>query len=403
MQDDSVVRILSLMLYKFTILVLKSLGRNKLRTGLTGVGVMVLVAIYAVVTNVTATVKKKAAAQGAQTRLIVSERWTMPSRIPLRYVDEVRKLPGVVNYTTWNLIAGFLDESRRRDKQAICMATEPSTLREMHNGLEDLSDEALEAFIARKDGVLVGPGLMKTNNWELGQKFTLLAARFPPVDIEFTIVGVLPVGDWSNAFFCRHDYYMEATGDREAVNCIWLEVAGEEVARQIAAKLSTDYENRQPSLKVETESAGVARFAARNQTMMSIIDGVVAILLIDMVIILSNSISISVRERRVEMAVLKVLGFQPLHIMLMIIGEAMFVGAIAGMLGTALMCTISQLTVDGIMPSFVATKFLLQFPVPWSAVAWGVLIGAGVGLTGSAIPASSARSVKVSDVFARIA
>jgi putative ABC transport system permease protein len=232
------------MLFKFTMLVLKSLGRNKLRTALTGVGVMVLVAIYAVVTNVTATVKKKAAAQGAQTRLIVSERWTMPSRIPLRYVDEIRKLPGVVNYTTWNLIAGFLDESRRRDKQAISMATEPSTLREMHNGLEDLSDEALEAFNERKDGVLVGPGLMKGNNWQVGQKFTLLAARFPPVDIEFTIVGVLPVGDWSNAFFCRHDYYMEATGDREAVNCIWLEVAGEETARQIAAKLSTDYENR---------------------------------------------------------------------------------------------------------------------------------------------------------------
>lgn len=391
------------MLFKFTILVLKSLGRNKVRTALTALGVMVLVAIYAVVTNVTATVKKKAAAQGAQTRLIVSERWTMPSRIPLRYVDEIRSLPGVVNYTTWNLVAGFLDESRRRDRQAVCMATEPTTLREMHNGLENLSDDDLQTFIDRKDGVLVGPGLMKTMNYEIGQRFTLLAARFPPVDIEFTIVGVLPPGDWSNAFFCRHDYYMEATNDREAVNCIWLEVSGEDAAKEIAAKLSTDYENRQPSLKIETESAGVARFAARNQAVLSIIDGVVAILLIDMVIILSNSISISVRERRVEMAVLKVLGFQPLHITLMIIAEAMFVGAIAGLLGTAIVCVLSQLTVAGVIPILPFTRFLLQFPVPWSAAVWGLLIGAGVGLTGSALPASSARSVKVSDVFARIA
>jgi cell division protein FtsX len=53
------------MLFKFTILVLKSLGRNKLRTLLTAIGVMVLVAIYAVVTNVTATVKQRAAATGA--------------------------------------------------------------------------------------------------------------------------------------------------------------------------------------------------------------------------------------------------------------------------------------------------------------------------------------------------
>jgi putative ABC transport system permease protein len=391
------------MLLKFALLVLKSLGRNKARTSLTALGVMVLVSIYAVVTNVTATVKKKAAAQGAQTRLVVSERWTMPSRLPMRYVDEIRSLPGVVNYTTWNLVAGFLDESRRRDRQAAAMATEPSTLREMHNGLETVTDEHIQALIDRKDGALVGQGLMQSMNWEIGQRFTLLAARFPPVDMEFTIVGTLPPGDWSNAFFCRHDYYMEVTDDREAVNCIWLEVAGEEVAKEIAAKLTADYENRQPSLKVETESAGVARFASRNQALLSVIDLVVAILLIDMVIILSNSISISVRERRVEMAVLKVLGFQPLHITLMIIAEAMFVGAMAGMLGTGLVCAMSQLTLDGVMPAFFATRFFLQFPVPWTAVVWGILIGAGVGLTGSAIPASSARSVKVSDVFARIA
>jgi putative ABC transport system permease protein len=391
------------MIFKFAILVLKSLGRNKLRTLLTAIGVMVLVAIYAVVTNVTATVKQRAAATGAQTRLVVSERWTMPSRIPLRYVDEIRSLPGVVNYTTWNLMMGFLDESRRRDRQAVAMATEPDTLREMHSGLDKLSDEALQAFKDRRDGALVGPGLMGAMNWEVGQRFTYLAARFPPVDIELTVVGVLPSGDWSNALFLRHDYYMDVTGDREAVNCIWLEVDGEEAARDITMKLSTEYENRQPALKIETESAGVARFAARNQAVLQIVDGVVAILLIDMIVILSNSISISVRERRVEMAVLKVLGFQPLHITLMIIAEAMFVGAVAGLLGTGLVCGLSQLTQEGLIPPLRFTRFLLQFPVPWSASIWGAVIGAVVGLTGSAIPASSARSVKVSDVFARIA
>jgi len=121
------------------------------------------------------------------------------------------------------------------------------------------------------------------------------------------------------------------------------------------------------------------------------------------VIILSNSISISVRERRVEMAVLKVLGFQPLHITLMIIAEAMLVGALAGLVGTAIVSLLSQLTVSGTLPLYNWNKFLLQFPVPWSAALWGLLIGAGVGLTGSVLPASSARSVKVSDVFSRIA
>ena len=53
---------------------------------------------------------------------------------------------------------------------------------------------------------------------------------------------------------------MEATNDREAVNAILIEISGAERAKELAANLSLDYENRQPSLKVETESAGVARF-----------------------------------------------------------------------------------------------------------------------------------------------
>jgi putative ABC transport system permease protein len=391
------------MLIKFAILVMKSLGRNKLRTALTGLGVMVLVAIYAVVTNVTSTVKNKVNAQGDQTRLIVSERWTMPSRVPLRYIPEITNQDDIKDWTTINFLAGFLDESRRRDRQAIGIITRPDNLREMHSGLENLDDEAVQALVERKDGAIVGPGLMKTMNWQIGQRFTLLAARFPPVDVQFTVVGTLPPGEWSNAFFARHDYYMEATGDREAVNAVMIEVNGAERAKELAANLSLDYENRQPSLKIETESAGVARFAARGQAVLQIIDGVVAILLIDMVIILSNSISISVRERRVEMAVLKVLGFQPLHITLMIIAEAMLVGALAGLLGTGIVSLLSQLTVNNVIPLMTWNKFLMQFPVPWSSALWGMLIGAGVGLTGSVLPASSAKSVKVSDVFARIA
>lgn len=391
------------MLFKFAILVMKSLGRNKVRTALTGLGIMVLVAIFSIVTNITSLVKRKVNAQGEQTRLLVSERWTMPSRVPLRYVPEIAGVDGIRDWSTMTFLMGFLDESRRRDRQVLAFATRPDNLREMQAAAKDVSDEDFDAFLARKDAALVGPGLMKTMNWEVGQRFTLLAARFPPVDIQFTIVGVLPPGDMSASFFCRHDYYMEATEDREAVNMVILEVEGAERAKELAAELSSDYENRQPSLKVETESAGVARFAARSQAVLQIIDGVVAILLIDMVIILSNSISISVRERRVEMAVLKVLGFQPLHITLMIIAEAMLVGALAGFIGTGIVSLLSQLTLSGQIPVARWNVFLLQFPVPWSAALWGMLIGAGVGLTGSALPASSAKSVKVSDVFSKIA
>lgn len=391
------------MLYKFAILVMKSLGRNKVRTLLTGLGIMVLVAIFSVVTNVTSTVKRKISSQGQQTRLIVSERWTAPSRVPVRYIPEIARQEGVVDWTSMNFFIGFLDEAHSRDQQVIGFAVRPDNIREMQPTVAGLSDEEFEAFLDRKDAALVGSGLLKLMNWQVGQSFIVHGMRYPPVSVPLTIVGTLPPGDMSFGFFWRQDYYAEATGDGDNVNAILLEVANPDDAQTIASALMADYENRQPSLKVETESAGAARFAARGEAVLQIIDVVVAILLIDMVIILSNSISISVRERRVEMAVLKVLGFQPLHITLMIIAEAMLVGALAGLFGTGIVCLLSDLTLREQIPLADWNRFMMQFPVPWSLAPWGMLIGAGVGITGSVIPASSARSIKVSDVFSKIA
>jgi putative ABC transport system permease protein len=118
----------------------------------------------------------------------------------------------------------------------------------------------------------------------------------------------------------------------------------------------------------------------------------------DMIVILSNSISSPTRERRVEMAVLKVLGFQPAHIMALVIGEAMLVGGLSGGLGGSLTYAISALNAHGALN----IGFLTQFPVAAAIVPFGVFMGAIVGLAGSVIPALNARKVKVSDVFANI-
>ena len=45
-----------------------------------------------------------------------------------------------------------------------------------------------------------------------------------------------------------------------------------------------------------------------------------------MALVIANAISISVRERRTEMAVLKVLGFRPGQILVLVLGEALLIG-----------------------------------------------------------------------------
>ena len=53
-----------------------------------------------------------------------------------------------------------------------------------------------------------------------------------------------------------------------------------------------------------------------------------------MCLVIGITITIGVRERWTEMAVLKVLGFQPWQVMGMIVSEAMLIGVYGGMLST---------------------------------------------------------------------
>lgn len=386
-------------MYNFVLLVFKNLGRNKVRTGLTAMAVTVLVTICAVVTNVTESVRKGVEADASQTKLLVNERWVIPSKVPVRYIPEISRIPGVEDWTTWNLYPGFLDKSN----QLLGMATRVENLRDMHAGLEQIDKETIETMKREKTGCIVGGSLMQAMDWKIGQEFTINSTLHPGKSLRFKILGVTPPGKWPLTFFFRSDYYGEGAGNKDTVDCLWLRVRDAETGRKVAAKIQQDFENRQPSLKAETESAGVARFAEKGKAILDIIKLVVAILLIDMLIILSNSISIATRERRTEMAVLKVLGFKPFHIMVMVIGEAMLIGGLSGLFGATLAWGSSALAINGVLPRNGMTGFLITFPIDVATVPWGLALGMLVGFLGSFFPAWSARKVKVSDVFSKIA
>ncbi len=388
---------------EFLLLIVKNLGRNKLRTGLTALAVVVMVTICVEMQTIVGVVARMVEADGGQSRLMVTERWVEPSRVPVRYLGALSRLEGVEDWTTWNTYPGFLQESRQVSQQAFGVATRPDNLVAMHPGLARLDPAIVEAFKRQKNGAVLAADVARDMGCRLGQSFTLFSAVNPLQSLRLQVVGVTPAGEYQRVVFFRQDYYESATGNKDTVDIVWLRTRDAEAARHVTAQLQEQFRNQQPELKVETESAGVARFAARSQAVLSVIQLVIGILLIDMVVVLSNSISVATRERRLEMAVLKVLGFEPRAIMALVIGEAVLVGAASGLIGATLVWGCSTLALSGLLPSSGFTRLFYLFPIRADALLWGVLLGALVGFAGSVLPAWNARGVKVSDVFAKIA
>jgi putative ABC transport system permease protein len=310
-------------------------------------------------------------------------------------------MPGVADWTTWNFYGGLLDKSGQENRKVYGLATRVDNLREMHPGLEALDPSVVESLRRNRIGALVGPKLMRTMKWKVGQRFTFIGTSRLGKDLEFEVVGVLPESDYSEAFIFRDDYYQEGVGDRDRVGLVWIRVTDASAANHLASEIEDNFAHSDTPLQVETESATASRMLNKHRSLVMLIRAVALILLIDMAIVLSNSINIATQERRVEMAVLKVLGFQPLHIAFLVVGEAVLVGALSGLLGTSLTYAYSELNQWEGWP--YKAHFLLTLPIKPDAVPWGIVYGAVIGLAGSLIPAATARKVRVSDVFSHVA
>src|SRR5439155_22796157 len=118
------------------------------------------------------------------------------------------------------------------------------------------------------------------------------------------------------------------------LNLVWLRVPDSEVFRQVGEQIESSSQFSSPAVKYETASSGIASWLDAYRDIIWGMKWLLSpALLVTMALVIANAISISVRERIMEMAVLKVLGFRPYQILLLVLGEAVLVGTFAGLIG----------------------------------------------------------------------
>src|SRR5262249_12406239 len=133
-----------------------------------------------------------------------------------------------------------------------------------------------------------------------------------------------------------------------------------------------------PPLECQTPAAAIT---SRLTTHRDLIWGMKWLLMPTVLVLLAlvvvNAIAISVRERLIEMAVLKALGFRPRQVLLLVLGESLLLGGASG-LGAAV------LAYGGAQCFFREAEFLFldEYVVPLQVLWWGPALGALTALVG---------------------
>ncbi len=411
---------------------LKNLRRNWLRTMLTALAIGVLAIMITTIWTILYFMDLISTERSKDLKVIVTYKWSVPSQIPMTHADYLDPsssalLPGLRDERTgkpfygpndfmiWSFYGGSTDLTKMTaDSILFFFVMEPDQIIPMMDDLGDLDPLLVRKLKEKKQNCLLGVDKLKALNKRVGESIKVTSFNYKGIDLEFDIVGALPEGRYNSSAIMRMDYFNQAFDKyarnnnnrphplaEKRLNLIWIRVADRDMFDKIGGIVedAREFKSTYP-VKVETASSLIGSFLEAYKVIFVamrylLVPGMLAV----MALVMANAISITVRERRTEMAVLKVLGYSPDQVMLLVLGESLFVGALAGLLAAGATFAFFNFIWGGI-PFRIG--FFPVFRIPESAFLWGLAIGTLTSFVGCAIPAWTARSVKVSEVFSKV-
>jgi putative ABC transport system permease protein len=413
---------------KLVLLIFRNLRRSWLRTALTALGTIVLVVVVTLAWSFLGFFDDVTAEKSKNFKAIITERWQIPSQMPYTYAstlaDGAARHPDDVHPTdsmSWEFYGGTLDpKNMTRENMVFAIAMDPRKVSSMMDELEELTGpqkQELDALVAQlqqnRKGIVIGRDRLKAMNKKVGERIQLYGMMFKDINLEFDILGTFPVPRYDQSAAFNREYLAAALDDYQrkhngqahplagkTMNLMWLRVPDSASFDRVAEQITNSPLYSLPAVKCESQSNAISRFM---ESYRDIFWGVRWVLtpavIFTLVLVLANAISISVRERGKEMAILKVLGFRPGHILILVLGEALAIGALAGLASAAGAFALINFVFGGLK---FPIAFFPAFLIPINAIWWGLSVGAGTALVGSVLPAWAACRVKVSEIFAKV-
>ncbi len=391
---------------KFLPYILKHLRRNWIRTTSTVVAMAACVFLFCVLQTVVKAVNQSMDVASAS-RLVVRHAVGLTQNVPLAYKARIASVPGVKRVATNNWYGGYRGAEPDFNTFFMNFAVDGEEYLSIYPEFA-VSPAERAAFLADRRGCIIGRGLAEKWGWKVGSTFQLQSEIPPyraPQPLEFIVRGIYavdkvkhPATDETMMFF-HYEYMRESVAPRPiGAGTYVVEIENPDQAAQVSKAIDALFENSDAQTKTETESAFMASFIALAGNLTFLLNMIGTAVAFTILLVTANTMSMAVRERRTEVAVLKTLGFSSTLIMILVLGEAIVIGLLGGGLGLLLASGLIR-----IMPSMPMIGALIEQTagdgLPLSIAALGftfaVLLALGAGL----VPSVSAYRARITDML----
>lgn len=273
-------------------------------------------------------------------RLIVQNRVSFTTSLPMRMLPEIEAVPGVkaVSHDQW--FGGVYGENT----QMFTFASDPARLRQVYPEWV-MTEAEWTAFEQTRTGAIVGRIIADKYQMKVGDKLPLKSNIFPQKDgsmaWSFDIVGIFDGKDaeWqaqTQSIYINHAYFDEANQFGSMAGTYAVELEDASRANEVAQAIDARFLNSPNETKTQSEKDFNKGFFAQIGDIGLIVSLILVAVFFTILILTGNTMAQAVRERIPELAVLKTLGFRDGQVTGLVLAEALFFCFVGGLIGMLL-------------------------------------------------------------------
>lgn len=327
------------MIFRYLPLMIKNSLRNRRRSALTIASVAISLCLLGVLMALYRAMFFGSEQTPAQAlRLVTYHKVSLTQPMPVSYGEKIRQVPGVKAVMIRQWFGGSYRDARDTRNFFARFAVEPNSLFQIFSEVT-ISEEEKQAFVRQRTACVASRTLADKFGWQRSERITLVGDIFP-VTLELTLVGIFDEPDQNELLFFNYDYLRDSLpptyAGRDVIGQYVVQADNTTDVPRVTRAIDALFENSPAPTKTESERAFQLSFISFLGNLKLFLLAICGAVTFTILLVSANTLSMSVRERIREIGILKTLGFTSPAILGVILGEAIIIAVIGGLLGCLL-------------------------------------------------------------------
>lgn len=309
--------------------ILKNALRNKRRATLSVISVAVSLFLLVTLLVAVRELTTPAEGEGAALRVIVRSKISIANPLPARQRPIIEKIPGVEAISPFTWYGGkFKSEKNMTFAQ---FAVDPKQIASIMVEVK-FDPEQFKKFEADRQGCIIGKITADKHNIKIGDHI-VFTSEYYDANIELNVDGIYSgTVDDRNLFF-HQKYLDESMGDPGTVGTWWIKVRTAEDMPNVIAAINKAFANTSAEVRAESERAFQLSFISMWGNIKLLINSICTVVVFTLLLVATSTMSMAIRERFRELAVLKALGFRRRELFAFILAESFGLAMLGALFG----------------------------------------------------------------------